>query len=105
MLEERAARGDPTPALDNRPELYEDLEWIWQGWQYLNQTRPSTDPPSPLDIRAIATWLELRGVKDPDERLEAMELLVAMDMAYMSYLAEMRPKPPPRPSGGKPRLK
>lgn len=83
-LIERNEAGKPTPALDNMPELYDDLEEIWSMFWKLHSCRSSgfgINSLSISDIETIFNWYEIAD----DERLEYFELIKAMDAVVIDW--------------------
>jgi hypothetical protein len=88
MLERRAARGRPTPALDEMPELFEDLEQLWTCFWQLDATRRHGvgGEPLALTMTDVAAALEMADV-ERSERMEWCSLISLMDQARMSAMA------------------
>lgn len=82
FLEKRAAAGKSTPALENRPELYSDLQDVWNNFWQLHQSRQYGFGPCPLAVIDIVTYLELYSETD---RIERYELIVAMDQEWLKW--------------------
>jgi len=88
MLERRVAEGKPTPAMDNRPELYEDLQDVWLAFSELNQGRSYGFGPNPISMRDIQAWLAMSDITDADEKMDFLYLIRAMDVAWLKWFAK-----------------
>jgi hypothetical protein len=57
--------GTPVPALETKPELFSDLQWIWDAFCMLNKCRRSgmagPYPISFIEMQAMANELEIVG--------------------------------------------
>jgi len=82
FLEKRAAVGKSTPALENRPELYADLQGVWSMFWQLHCSRQYGFGPCPLAVIDITAYMKLYAVTD---RIESYELIVGMDMEWLKY--------------------
>lgn len=84
FLEARAETGKHTPAWENIPELYEDLEYVWESFFRLNQCRQYGYGPCPLlagEILAISKLYDLAV----DIRLEFFDLIKRMDQEWLKW--------------------
>ena len=90
FLEKRAAAGKPTPALENRPYVYEDLADVWQLFWQLHRSRQCGFGPSPLSVTDITACLELYAVIG---KVECYELIVSMDQEWLKWADEQNSKP------------
>jgi len=89
FLQKRAAAGKPTPALENMPELYEDLGGIWALFWQLHKSRQSGFGPGPLSIQDIVAAIGLYQMPEP---VECFELIVAMDQEWLNWAVEQNSK-------------
>ena len=86
LAELRAKKGLSTPAIDDRPEIYEDLIEAWQAFQELNQSRQVGLSANPILVSEIKAWLELHNINDLDERLELHKLIRILDQTWLSWV-------------------
>lgn len=85
MLEKRAAKGLPTPALDRRPEVPEHLLLPWSMFLELSAMRIANQiGPQPVSLVEFTHWCELHAVSSVTLRRYMFKLLRAMDRAYIS---------------------
>jgi hypothetical protein len=88
MLERRVARGLPTPAFDNQPELFSDILPVWElFWELHAARRYDNGLPNVLTIVDIAAAMDMEQVERED-RKTWNRLIRAMDLAWMSDAAE-----------------
>lgn len=85
MLEMRQAQGLPTPALDNRPTLWEGLEFYWAAFIEIAGTRTSGMTANPISFQEILAWLKLAEVEDAEIRDDVVFFVKRMDMAWMRW--------------------
>ncbi len=65
------------------PELYEDLNEIWEGFRALDSVRTGSNP---ISFSEIESWLNLSGATDLDGRQEMSFLIRTMDESYLSFI-------------------
>jgi len=82
-LKKRVERGDPVPALENMPTVFDDLRWVYDGFSELNSQRRVNQVPNRINVVEVDTWLTLNGIDDPDDRLFFWRMVRAMDSAWM----------------------
>jgi len=87
FLNARSEAGKPTPALDNMPELYEDLEYVWESFWKLNKCRQYGYGPCPLLVGEILSMSELYDMAAAD-RLEYFDLVKSMDQEWLKWANE-----------------
>ena len=90
-LQERLAAGKPAPALENMPELYEDLQDVWEGFWQLHRCRQYGFGPCPLAVREILAMAELYDIRAED-RMEYFELIKGLDQEWLQWTAEQANK-------------
>lgn len=78
--------GKPTPALDNKPELFEGLLTIWQAFEILHKRRAPGVAPVPLQSSEVIAWLDSHVILTFEERLEWEELILALDDAWIYWM-------------------
>lgn len=84
FLERRARQGKPTPAIDNQPELFEDLIPVWEAFEDLAKARQrDLGTPLPITFAEITAWLDLHGIEGHDTRLEWAGLIRALDETWL----------------------
>jgi hypothetical protein len=96
VLERRAKRGEPTPALEDRPVLYEDLLYVWQAFNELHTGRQSGFGPAPFAPGDILAWMNIHGFTEVEERVELYELLLAMDSTWLMWADDRRKRKKPK---------
>jgi len=69
------------------PELYEDLEHIWESFWQLNKCRQYGFGPCPLAAQEILAVSQLYGIST-DDRLEYFELIKNMDREWLQWTSE-----------------
>jgi len=87
FLQKRIEAGKAAPALENRPDVYEDLEDVWELFWQLHGCRRSGLGPCPLVITDIVTLFDLCGLP-MDQRMETFELIKAMDVEWLAWANE-----------------
>jgi hypothetical protein len=100
MREDILARGeDPAlfPILNNRPELFSDLSWIWEGFMVLSVSRQiGMSGPQPITMSDVLAYCDFEQVRHPDDREEFLHHIQKLDQLYM---ADWRARNPTKPSG------
>lgn len=84
MLEKRRRKKKPTPAIDNKPELYEDLWFVWHAFNSLNAMRRVGFGPSPIVVSDVHAWLEIHLVPYT-ERPCMFNMITALDRIWMDH--------------------
>jgi hypothetical protein len=69
------------------PELYEDLEMVWQIFWQLHSCRTYGYGPNPLAVGDIVLVFDLHNIES-GERLEMFELIKAMDNEWLKWANE-----------------
>lgn len=80
-LEKIVEKGKRVPALENRPELFDDLVPVWQAFNQLHSGRQSGFGISPLRTSDILAYLKFRKIED----LEFYELILTMDNEWLKW--------------------
>ena len=84
MKEVRKAKGIQSKTLDEEPALYADLTWLWNGFEFLSQTRQygmgGAFRISPHDMKA---WLDMRGIRREDDIDFALRMIPRMDIMWL----------------------
>lgn len=84
MLEGRARKGLPTPALDDRPELDSSLIPLWDCYAYLTTSRLAGEP---ILISEILAYFDLIGLNE-ETRLYWFEVIKRLDYKYLNLYTQ-----------------
>lgn len=89
-LEKNALKGNAIAlrTLESRPEVFPDLQGVWEAFNDLHRCRTFGIAPNPLTISDIVSYFGLIRLYDDDEREEWFRLLLDMDAAYLEKVAE-----------------
>lgn len=87
MLEKRRAEGKPTPALDRRPELFSDLEPVWEAFTVLSPSRNVGFSAGAIPLSEIKAYCEMFGVEG-GARQELLYLVRVLDDEYLKITNE-----------------
>lgn len=105
MREDILERGeDPAlfPILNSRPELYQDLLWIWEAFMILSTARQiGMSGPQPINMTDLNSYCEFEGIRHPEEREELRHHIQKLDL---HFLADYRARNPSKGSGKPERL-
>lgn len=76
-------------------------EWLWEAYQILSERRRVTEQgPDPIQISEIAAYADFRGITAEYERELLLEVLCALDNAFMTFVRKKtkkgKPTRPPR---------
>jgi hypothetical protein len=95
----------PILQLTDRPKLFRDATWVWEGFTTLSGSRQmGYAGPQPLNLSEMLSYLDFRGIRDSDEREEFIHLVQALDRRFVAeMLAKSKSNAPPRPHGKPPR--
>lgn len=80
----RKEKGIQSTTLDEQPELFDDVKWIWNAFQYLSETRdygfggPLRIRPS--DMQALMT---LQGTTNQDDLSLFVRVVRLLDSAWL----------------------
>jgi len=74
----RAEQGKPTPALEAKPDIYEDLIEVWQAFVDLSRSRQSGFGVSAISTSDILAWCDIHRISK-DERAEFYGYIRALD--------------------------
>ena len=76
---------EPPKPLRNRPEIYEDLQSVWECFWFLHPARPvGMDVGAILLTEIIAYWTMV-GVGSREELMQRVALVRAMDNVYLEH--------------------
>ncbi len=83
-------RREETPlAIQNLPDLFEDLVPIWLAFWTLHSSRPIGMSPGAIQLSEMVTYFrDILGVTDQEELAEKIGLVRAMDSVWMTWYAE-----------------
>ena len=87
--------GKPTPALENRPELYPDLVPVWEAFVLLSPSRNVGWGAGAIPLSEVRAYCEMFEIP-PEDREELLYLLRALDEEYLKLTGE---KSKPKRSG------
>ncbi len=83
--------GNEVKALDERPQLYDDLQWIYRSFFQLSRLQGMS--PGAISTSEIVAYLDLHGETDLQERAEFFRFIKVMDRAWLKYQAsQQKPK-------------
>jgi len=104
MREDILERGeDPSlfPILNSKPELFTDLQWIWEAYMSLTQSRQfGMSSPQPIAVSEILAYAEYNRIEDTVDREELLHHVQCMDQVFLADYAA-RNKTSQTPSSGK----
>lgn len=87
FLQKRFDAGKPTPALENKPDVFQDLEDVWELFWQLHRCRQNGMGPSPLSVTDIVALFDICDISKV-ERLDTFELIKAMDVDWLAWANE-----------------
>ena len=90
----KIARGIPADipySLEHKPEIYLHLILVWLIFVILHRSRTASEfGIGYISIADMRSLFDEFQVSDPDTRLYYLQLLQALDAAYVSHLREMK---------------
>ena len=92
--------GHKVLALENKSEIYEDLELAWACFLNLNRERPpGFSDAHPITIDKIVAWMDLHCVEGVDMRADFYFLVAVADETVLAWNRNRRSQeqPPPEP--------
>lgn len=89
-LEVWRERGLPTPALDSKPTIREDLRLVGEMYLELRRTAWIGTPRAaePFSSSEIIEWVDLQGSCSEEDRRESVRLLMACDEVWRAWATE-----------------
>jgi len=79
-----ADEGKHIPALEEKPELYPDLFWVWEAFSELNQSREiGFSGPQPLKLSEIRALIDELEITSPDNRWRFIRRIRVLDKAFL----------------------
>jgi hypothetical protein len=95
-----AIAGAPPPALEARPVLLPGLGRYVEAFDRLSSARGAGfGGPNPIPLSEIESYCRLFGWRDPEEIGELVELIQAMDEAYLEVSTRLREAGRRHPAG------
>lgn len=73
-------------ALQDRPEVFEHLSFVWSAWWELHTDRPMGMSVGPIPFTAISAFADRYGVAELDAFDTFRELIRAMDGEYLKWV-------------------
>lgn len=71
--------------LDERPELFPDIQWIWEAFQVLGRSRPyGYGGPLPIPTSEVLAYCQLRGIHTWDDREDLIYFVNVLDNEWIS---------------------
>lgn len=94
-----AASGKPTPiALLEKPALYESSQEFYYAFRTISQGRMHSEiGPQAIQISEVLAYCDMMGIDRVDDRSVLLQLIQAMDSAYIDKSLS-KSKPPPKPN-------
>ena len=74
------------PALRERVEVFDDLVPLWRMFWQLSRRRRG---PALLPLTEIVAAVDGLGISDTEERVDAIEMLLALDNAWLATAQEL----------------
>jgi hypothetical protein len=86
-LQRRKQAGKPAPALDNMPELFDDLAYVWDGFWKLHRRRQYGFGPYPLAVRDIIELAQIYQVPKPGD---FFDYISTMDDEWLKWYGDTK---------------
>lgn len=103
MLRKRAAKGKPTPALDEMPDLNSDLVLVWEIFSNLHSQRGKKSIIAPIPGGGLSVFLEPEAISMHDLKsildlyqvygelaIEVMNLVLRLDAKFIEWKSKKR---------------
>ena len=87
-LKTRIEKGLETPFLDKKPELYEDLQEVWNLWWMLHAGRSRGFSANPIPLSEIYVAFLLFKIYNEQERKDYIAYIYAMESVFFKWLNE-----------------
>lgn len=87
LLQKRLAEGKPAPALDHRPDLFPDLQPVWEGFTLLSPSRNVGMSVGAIPLTEIKAYCEMYDIEG-EEREEFLLLIRSLDDEYLRWVNE-----------------
>lgn len=86
--------GKKQQVLLDRPDITHDLVPLYETFWSLSQGRSySGGSPLPITMGEYAAFLQIRPMRSCDDRIAFVDLMQALDSAWLNYKFEQMPKP------------
>jgi hypothetical protein len=82
--------GKPVPALSRKPDIPEDMEWIWEAYWVLHRSRDIGFGPGFIKLSEIAAYLEIFPTRNPAFFVTCIQEL---DRVYLEDYNKKKSKP------------
>ena len=89
LVSKGKAPGAPVEPETPRPDLYEDLEHLWNDWQTMSTARPVGMSACGIPWSEFSTYASDHGVDGP-ERLRFCRLMMHLDSAFLTEMSRQR---------------
>ena len=83
FLEKKVEEGRSIPALNRRPQLFEDLKLEWKCFSELNRTRQCGFSHNPFQLTEIVCWMQLYRIED---KIRFLHLILSMDLKWLELV-------------------
>lgn len=95
----------PILQVDQRPTLFRDVEWVWEGFSSLSGSRQmGYASTQPIPVSEMLAYLNFRGIEDSDDREEFIFLVQRLDRQVIAeQIAKSKTPTPPQHSRNPPR--
>ncbi len=74
--------------MENRPVLWPELEIVYGGFIQLSYSRSAGFSSNPITTSDIKAWLDIHGINELEQRARIYDLLLHMDVAYLTHARE-----------------
>ena len=74
--------------LEARPEVFQSLQWVWQGFWDLHFTRPVGLGIQPITFSEIKAYCELKRIVRRSDVDEFIALIRRMDAACLNWFSK-----------------
>lgn len=102
MREDILERGeDPSlfPILNSKPDLFSELQWIWEAYSVLTQSRQfGMSSPQPIPISEILAYAEFNDVRESTDREELLHFVQHLDSVFLADFSARNTNKTPPPS-------
>lgn len=89
-LKKLQASGRKIKSLENQPEVFRDLQDIWQAFIDLSSSRQIGLEENPILIGEIESWLNIHCIVDQEIRAEFYRIIKDLDFIRQNWLKEKR---------------
>jgi hypothetical protein len=89
--------GKTPKALEDEPEIYPDVLWLWDAFWLLHRSRPIGMTVGPIPLTEIEAYIRLYQVQQVELLITAVD---ALDRLYLEHEAEQHRSKVKTPAGG-----